>query len=42
MDWQILIKDEKTKPYLEKLDEISKVLLENTGKLEKGLSESLL
>lgn len=37
MDWEILIKDEKTKPYTEKLAEISSVLLENTGKLENNI-----
>jgi lantibiotic modifying enzyme len=37
MTWEILIKDEQTKPYTDKLAEISECLLKNTDKLENNI-----
>ncbi len=37
MTWNPLLDGQKAQPYLDKLGEISEVLLENTGKLEKNL-----
>jgi lantibiotic modifying enzyme len=37
MTWEILIKDEKAKPYKEKLAEIAEVLEKNSGSLQENL-----
>jgi hypothetical protein len=37
MTWKILIDGDKAKPYKQKLEEIAKVALENTDKLESNI-----